>query len=73
MDDHDKRRIIANPYYAITISPDLIGEHQPLQATEDWVKANAQLASELGFEAWAHLLLSVLQGDFVAAPDEPVQ
>lgn len=66
MDDHDIRSTLVNPYYAITISPDLLGEHEPLVAKEDWIKANARLADELGFEIWANQLLTVLEGGSIA-------
>lgn len=67
--NNDKRSIFVNPYYAIDISPDLVGQHQPIVAREDWIKTNAKLVEELGFEVWANQLLTVLEGGYLAATD----
>lgn len=64
MDEHSKRTALINPFYAITIHPDLLGEHQPLVTKEQWVAANARLIDELGVEAWLAQLLATLEGNF---------
>lgn len=56
--------ILMNPYYAITFSPGLFGEHPSLTSEEQWVKANSRLIDELGAEAYLRQLLAVLKGDF---------
>lgn len=34
MKTHDVRNTLLNPYYAVTISPDLFGAHDPLVSKE---------------------------------------
>lgn len=61
----DIQRITANPIYAISISPNLAIEHEPLISEGKWIAANAQLIKELGAEKYLWLLLDVLKGKFV--------
>ena len=42
------QRIIINPFYAITIAPQLTQEHQPPMGEVEWVQANASLMREMG-------------------------
>ena len=42
------QRIIINPFYAITIAPQLTQEHQPPMGEAEWVQANASLMREMG-------------------------
>jgi len=64
MDEHSLRTTLINPFYAVTIHPDLTGEHEPLVSKEQWVQANARLIEELGVEAWLAQLLATLEGNF---------
>ncbi|HOX41114.1 MAG TPA: hypothetical protein PK263_02890 [bacterium] len=61
MDEQDTKDIFINPYYAITISPSLAGDHEPMVSKEEWVKVNLKLIDELGEEAWLKELLRVLE------------
>jgi hypothetical protein len=63
------QRIIINPFYAITVAPQLTGEHEPPMGEAEWVRANASLMKEMGTERWLRRLLDVLEGK-VGAPDE---
>lgn len=69
MNDNDVRSILINPYYAITISPDLYGKHDPLVPKDHWIKANARLIAEIGAEAWLANLLTALEGNVPRAKD----
>lgn len=72
MDVHDVEHMLINPFYAINLSDDLFGEHEPLVSTAQWVAANKKLIEEIGVEAWLEKLLTVLQGDCPRNPDEDV-
>ena len=48
MDENDAMHALINPYYAINISPDLAGEHEPLVAQDQWIQANLKLLDEIG-------------------------
>ncbi len=63
------RRIIINPFYAITVAPQLTEEHEPPMGEAEWVRANASLMGEMGSERWLRQLLDVLEGK-VGAPDQ---
>jgi hypothetical protein len=63
------QRIIINPFYAITVAPQLTEEHEPPIGEAEWVRANASLMGEMGSERWLRQLLDVLEGK-VAAPDQ---
>jgi hypothetical protein len=65
------QRIIINPFYAITVAPQLTQEHEPSMCEAEWVQANASLMREMGSERWLRQLLDVLEGK-VGAPDQPV-
>ncbi len=65
------RRIIINPFYAITVAPQLTEEHGPAMGEAEWVQANASLMREMGCERWLRHLLDVLEGK-VAAPEQPI-
>lgn len=67
-DDGDIQAMLINLFYAITISEDLIGEHEPLVSKAEWIAANGRLIKEIGSDAWLEKLLSVLQGDFPRRP-----
>ena len=63
------QRIIINPFYAITVAPQLAEEHEPPMGEAEWVQGNASLMEELGSERWLRQLLDVLNGDFVTAEE----
>ena len=65
------QRIIINPFYAITVAPQLTKEHEPPMSEAEWVQANASLMREMGSEQWLRQLLDVLEGE-VAAPEQPI-
>ena len=63
------QRIIINPFYAITVAPQLTQEHEPPMGEAEWVQANASLMEEMGSERWLRHLLDVLEGK-IDAPDQ---
>ena len=63
------QRIIINPFYAITVAPQLTEEHEPPMSEAEWVQANASLMGEMGAERWLRQLLDVLNGDLVTAEE----
>ncbi len=63
------QRIIINPFYAITVAPQLTEEHEPPMSEAVWVQANASLMGEMGSEWWLRHLLDVLNGDIVTAEE----
>ncbi len=65
------QRIIINPFYAITVAPQLAEEHEPPMGEAEWVQGNASLMEELGSERWLRQLLDVLEGK-AGAPDQPI-
>jgi hypothetical protein len=65
----DTEHMLINPFYAINITPDLMGKHEPLVSEAQWVAANKKLIEEIGAQAWLEKLLAVLQGDFPRTPD----
>jgi len=65
------QRIIINPFYAITVAPQLTEEHEPPMSEARWVQVNASLMREMGSERWLRQLLDVLEGK-VSAPDQPI-
>jgi hypothetical protein len=62
---------LINPIYAISIHPDLEGQHEPIVPKQRWIEANRALIGELGAEEWLRRLLAVLEGDFRSSPDDP--
>ena len=44
------QRIIINPFYAITVAPQLTQEHEPPMGEAEWVQASASLLREMGGE-----------------------
>ena len=67
----DVQAVLVNPFYAVTISPTLFGEHDPIIARSRWVQANARLIEQIGAEAWLNRLLDVLESGAVATEDSP--
>ncbi len=65
------QRIIINPFYAITVAPQLTEEHEPPMSEAAWVQANTSLMGEMGCERWLRQLLDVLEGK-IGAPEGPI-
>ena len=65
------QRIIINPFYAITVTPQLTEEHEPPMSEAAWVQANTSLMGEMGCERWLRQLLDVLEGK-IGAPEGPI-
>lgn len=75
----DFKRIMANPFYAITIDETLSFPHEPLVSKEDWVKVQLRTLfedddgkkyktlSEVEDAAshWLWTLIDVLEGNYV--------
>ena len=55
------RRIIINPFYAITVAPQLTEEHEPAMDETEWVRTNATLIGEMGAADWLRQLLDMLE------------
>ena len=55
------RRIIINPFYAITVTPQLAEEHEPSMDETEWVRTNATLIGEMGTASWLRQLLDMLE------------
>lgn len=66
----DVAAMLVNPFYAVTFSDDLFGEHQPMVSEDQWIAANTRLINELGAERYLRQLLTVLKGDFPRQPDD---
>jgi hypothetical protein len=71
LSEDDVMAMPINPIYAISIDPDLVGEHEPIVPKERWIKANEKLIDEIGSKAWLRRLLAVLEGDYPTRPDDP--
>src|SRR5690242_6275370 len=56
------QRILINPFYAITVAPQLTTEHVPAMSEAEWVRTNASLVGEMGAERWLKQLLEALEG-----------
>jgi hypothetical protein len=53
-------RIRVNPFYAITVAPELVVEHEPQIGTDAWIEENV-LALQAGAKPWLESLLCSLQ------------
>ena len=69
------RRIIINPFYAITVAPQLTEEHEPIMDEAEWVRTNATLIGEMGAAGWLRQLLDMLENkdSVTQAPIYPFQ
>jgi hypothetical protein len=65
------QRILINPFYALTVAPQLTAEHDPSMSEAAWIQANASLIREVGAERWLKQLLDVLEEKAVNS-DEPM-
>lgn len=61
MNEQETKELFINPYYAISILPSLVEEHEPMVSKEKWIEVNARLIDELGKEEWLKSLLAVLE------------
>jgi hypothetical protein len=61
--------MLMNPVYAITLHPDLFGDHEPMVSHEKWIAANAQLIEQMGATTYLQRLLEILAGDFPRQPE----
>lgn len=69
--EEDVQAVLVNPFYAVTIAPNLCGAHDPIIDRTQWVSANARLIEQIGAEAWLNRLLDVLESGGVAAEGSP--
>ena len=69
------RRIIINPFYAITVASQLTEEHEPAMHEAEWVQTNATLIGEMGAASWLRQLLDMMESNAGAAqgPINPFQ
>ena len=65
------RRIIINPFYAITVASQLTEEHEPSMDETEWVRTNATLIGEMGAASWLRQLLAMLESK-AGAPQGPI-
>src|SRR5262245_3943646 len=65
----DVQRLVANPFYAITVHPMLSTPHEPMYSREQWIAMNTRLITDLGPERYLRVLLEVLEGDYVTGSD----
>jgi hypothetical protein len=68
--EDDVKAMLINPFYAISIDPDLAAPHDAIIPRQQWVDANKHLIAELGVEAWLNRLLAVLEGDHPRNPHD---
>ena len=68
----DIKHILANPIYAINLSPDYAHHRENIKtSTSDWIDANVGVIDEIGAKPYAELLLDVLKGHWAnLGPDE---
>jgi hypothetical protein len=65
------RRIIINPFYAITVASQLTEEHGPSMDEAEWVRTNATLIGQMGAASWLRQLLDMLESK-AGAPQGPI-
>lgn len=63
--------ILANPFYAITVAPQLVKEHALEMSDEQWVQTNARLMQDMGAEQWLAQALAFLQSGDVSRLSDP--
>jgi hypothetical protein len=63
--------MLINPIYAVSIDPDLLGQHEAIVSKEQWIEANQQLINEVGAKEWPKRLLAVLEGTYPTIPQDP--
>lgn len=71
MNVDEMKQLLINPIYAISIHPDLEGQHEPIISKAQWIEANLILVDEVGLEEWLERLLTLLEGDFPRNPHDP--
>jgi hypothetical protein len=65
-DKETVRRVLANPYNCLSVTPDG-GVHQPTISEAEWIEANVRLIREIGADKWLKLLLENLRGNYTKA------
>ena len=63
--------ILANPFYAMTVAPQLVQEHALEMSDEQWVQTNAHLMQDMGAEQWLAQVLAFLQSGDVSRLSDP--
>jgi hypothetical protein len=71
LSEEDVTGMLINPVYAVSIDPDLMGQHEAIVPKQRWIEANKRLIDELGAEEWLRRLLAALEGDYPKSPDDP--
>lgn len=64
-DEESLRKMLINPFYAITINPILSMQHKPLVTKKEWIKVATKMVEEIGPEKTFNYLLEVLEGGYV--------
>jgi len=59
------RKLLANPFYAITIDKTFSIRHEPTITEEMWIKSQIVMIEDLGAEKYFKILLDVLKGGYV--------
>src|SRR5258708_4620075 len=59
------QRIVVNPFYAITVSPASVMDHEPRMSADMWIDANC-IALDLDVPSWLRRVLMLLQQDEVS-------
>jgi hypothetical protein len=65
MNKSDIRKMLVNPFYAITIDEVYTIPHEQTITKDLWIKSQKILIEDLGVEEYLKLLLVVLEGGFV--------
>ena len=63
------KRLMVNPFYAITVDPVFCAPHESMMSREAWISVNARLIREEGPEVYLTNLLQVLEGDFLTGAE----
>ena len=63
--------ILANPFYAITVAPQLVQEHPLDMSDEQWMQSNALLVQDMGADQWLAQVLDFLQNGDVSLLADP--
>jgi len=63
--------ILANPFYAITVTPQLVEEHAMDMSDEQWIQTNARLVQDMKAEAWLAQVLAFLQSGDASSLADP--
>lgn len=64
MNIEDIQKMIANPFYAITIHEGLCIPHEPMITEEQWIKCQINFIKEVGDQKYFEILVDVLKGNY---------